>query len=148
MIRTVFILLAFTDLAAVTVLAGTPLLFSVLHARGISDVNLGRVILGSGTLLGLHFLFIVLWVQRMRMVPTLDYNPVDDLILETVNWSIPAAVCGSLLMICLRRGVLRRWTTCVGLSLLTLASVGFVWHAKYFFDQLLDIPLSQRVWWL
>ena len=147
MIRVVFVLLCVADSAA-AVLAGIPILLPVLQARGISDVNLGRAILGSGVLLALHFLYFVLWVQHMKVVPTLDPNPVDNLILETVNWSIPAAVCGSLLTIGLRRRILLRSSTCVGLFLLTFASVGFVWHAKYLFDQLLDNPLSQHVWWL
>jgi hypothetical protein len=85
----------------------------------------------------------------MKMVPwTLDPNPVDGLILNTVNWLIPAAVCGSVLALGLRRRVLRRSSVCAGLFLLVLVSVGFVWHAKYVFDQLLDNPLSQYVWWL
>ncbi len=90
MIRIVCILLGLADVAAMGVLVSMPVLVPVLHARGISDVNLGRVILGSGVLLALHLLYIVQWVQHTMVVPTLDPNPVDGLSLETVNWLIPA----------------------------------------------------------
>jgi hypothetical protein len=141
--------LAILDLAGLAALAGLPVTVFVLRKNDLSGKQLGRLVLAAAVLLALHCLLTVLWVQQLQNVPMLlDPNPFDSLTLATLNWVMPLVLLGVVLAVGLRPVVIRRTSFRAGLAVLVIASVGFVWHAHYFFDELLDNRLAQHIWWL
>ncbi len=135
--------------AGLGVVTFLPLVIVLMRMSSKFQKAIGAALVVAGVLFAAHFLVVVLWLEWMLRQPMLwDVHPVDNLLEETLNWTVPSAPAAWLIAPALQRRLWRTPSFWIGGVLIVSAAVAFVWYGNYFFGTLLGDPLANNVWWL
>lgn len=121
---------------------------SIILRTGINPMRVEQAVLAAGVMLAIHLAATTAAVEATIRTPwTIDPHPYDNVIIDTLNVTLPSVVAGIAAGVPFAR---RRWCSpafVVGIVLFAGAALGFVWYGSHFFGLMGD-SLGKHIWWI